>query len=55
MPNYGKLDYPNEVDNKFSSPEQVGALIPIAPSSDEIVIDLENLDNALYFIGVCKK
>ncbi|MDW7776895.1 MAG: class I SAM-dependent methyltransferase [Methanosarcinales archaeon] len=54
-PNYGKLDYLNEVDCRFGTPEKVGALISIAPASNEIVIDSENLDDALYFIGVCKK
>ena len=49
------LDYRNKNDETFHDVKSIEPLIPIAPLSEEIIINTEDLDEALYFIGMCKK
>ncbi len=47
--------FENKAENRFPEIRQIEPLISIAPLQHEIIINKENLNKALYFIGVCKK
>lgn len=47
--------YGNKLNIELSKIPQSEELISIPPGAQEIIINSENLENALYFIGVCKK
>lgn len=49
------LDYRNKNDETFADVKSIEPLISIAPLSEEIIINTEDLDKAPYFIGMCKK